>query len=87
MTTPKSPGAGGLLGPGALTGFSGPHAAAQGDVYFGFNAYFGSRFTPSKVKTPAILPCRIDPCRPITATGSAGRTSPRTIRPTAIRPR
>jgi hypothetical protein len=43
----QSPGAGGILGPGALTGFSGPHAAAQGDVYFGFNAYFGSRFNPS----------------------------------------
>jgi hypothetical protein len=37
----------GILGPGALTGFSAPHAASQGDVYFGFNAYFGSRYDPS----------------------------------------
>jgi hypothetical protein len=39
--------ASGIMGPGALTSFSAPHAAAQGDVYFGFNAYFGNRMSPS----------------------------------------
>jgi hypothetical protein len=39
--------ASGIMGPGALTSFSGPHAAAQGDVMFGFNAYFDSRYDPS----------------------------------------
>ena len=39
--------ASGVMGPGALTSFSGPHAAAQGDVMFGFNAYFNNRYNPS----------------------------------------
>jgi predicted CXXCH cytochrome family protein len=39
--------ASGIMGPGALTSFSGPHAAGQGDVMFGFNAYFNGRYNPS----------------------------------------
>lgn len=35
-------------GPAPLAGFGrGPHAAAQGDVIFGFNAYFGAEYAPS----------------------------------------
>jgi predicted CXXCH cytochrome family protein len=39
----------GIMAPvAALTGFGrGPHTAAQGDFFFGFNAYFGPRMNPS----------------------------------------
>jgi hypothetical protein len=49
----QSANASGVLSPVAnqaapLTGFGrGPHTASQGDVYFGFNAYFGLRLNPS----------------------------------------
>jgi hypothetical protein len=49
----SAPNASGILAPVAnqalpLTGFGrGPHSAAQGDFFLGFNAYFGARLNPS----------------------------------------
>jgi hypothetical protein len=39
--------ASGVMAPAALTSFSGPHAPAQTDTLFGFNAYFTPRLNPS----------------------------------------
>ena len=37
----------GVMVPGPLATFTTPHAAAQADMYFGFNAYFTARNNPS----------------------------------------
>jgi hypothetical protein len=44
----QAAGSNGALAAAPLSSFTAPHAAVQGDVLFGFNAYFGSRLDPSR---------------------------------------